>query len=135
MGAGSVCVTVIDACGARAEGTHFDIAELAFTELFGEAGIQAGHGFAKWQESDPSKCKGNKGTSSDDSTSTTSGVTLGTSTTSSVTLSTSTAGASTTSTSIDTITTTKPSQCTDAQLPVAWSGGGVHTCSTYEQHR
>merc|ERR1712217_87526 len=71
---------------------------------------------------------------SSDSTTTTSGVTLGTSTTSSVTLSTSTAGASTTSTSIDTITTTKPSQCTDAQLPVAWSGGGVHTCSTHEQH-
>jgi len=24
--------------------------------------------------------------------------------------------------------------CSDAALPIAWSGGGVHTCSTYEQH-
>merc|ERR1712080_52100 len=87
----------------------------------------AGHGFAQWQESDPSKCKGNKGTG--DSTTSTA------STTGSVSLRTSTAIASTTtSTAINTVTTTKPSQCTDSELPVAWSGGGVHTCSTYEQH-
>merc|ERR1711972_101163 len=30
--------------------------------------------------------------------------------------------------------TTLPPPCVDAPLPVAWSGGGVHTCSTYEQH-
>merc|ERR1711862_956109 len=58
------CVTVIDACGAALEGTHFDLAESAFTELFGTAGIHAGHGFAQWQESDPTMCKGNKGTGS-----------------------------------------------------------------------
>jgi hypothetical protein len=69
-GAGSVCVTVIDACGAVAEGTHFDIAESAFTELFGTAGIQAGHGFAQWLVSDPAMCKGNKGTGSGTSTTT-----------------------------------------------------------------
>lgn len=33
-----------------------------------------------------------------------------------------------------TTTTATPSPCTDAPLPVAWSGGGTHTCSTYEQH-
>merc|ERR1712232_371650 len=31
-------------------------------------------------------------------------------------------------------TTTLSSLCTDAPLPMAWSGGGVHTCATYEQH-
>jgi hypothetical protein len=127
-GAGSVCVTVIDACGARQEGTHFDIAESAFTELFGSAGIQAGHGFAQWQESDPSKCKGNKG--SGDSTSTTNTTSIG-STTGTVITSTSTAMPGPTT---STVTTTNPSQCTDSELPVEWSGGGVHTCSTYEQH-
>merc|ERR1719145_251280 len=76
VGDGSVCVTVIDACGAVQEGTHFDIAESAFTELFGAAGIHAGHGFAQWQESDPSNCKGNRGTSDGESTSTTRGVSL-----------------------------------------------------------
>jgi len=25
-------------------------------------------------------------------------------------------------------------QCSDGPLPTAWSGGGVHTCATYEQH-
>merc|ERR1712050_725849 len=33
-----------------------------------------------------------------------------------------------------TITATAQSPCSDAPLPVAWSGGGTHTCSTYEQH-
>jgi hypothetical protein len=32
------------------------------------------------------------------------------------------------------VTTTFSSPCADAPLPVAWSGGGEHTCSTYEQH-
>lgn len=27
-----------------------------------------------------------------------------------------------------------PSLCVDGPLPPAWSGGGVHTCATYEQH-
>jgi hypothetical protein len=124
-GAGSVCVTVIDACGAVQEGTHFDIAEAAFTELFGGAGIHAGHGFAQWQESDPSNCKGNKGTSNGESTSTTRSMSL---------TSTAATASSTSSTAINRPTTTRPSQCTDSELPVAWSGGGVHTCSTYEQH-
>jgi len=30
--------------------------------------------------------------------------------------------------------TTTASMCSDAKLPSAWSGGGVHTCFTYEQH-
>lgn len=34
----------------------------------------------------------------------------------------------------ETTTTSANSQCTDGPLPVAWSAGGVHTCSTYEQH-
>lgn len=29
--------------------------------------------------------------------------------------------------------TTSGTQCADAPLPLAWSGGGVHTCQTYEQ--
>merc|ERR1712190_235122 len=29
-------------------------------------------------------------------------------------------------------TTTLP--CVDSALPSAWSGGGVHSCSTYNQH-
>jgi len=33
-----------------------------------------------------------------------------------------------------TTSTAAPPPCTDAQLPLAWSGGGSHTCSTYEQH-
>merc|ERR1712217_957419 len=40
----------------------------------------------------------------------------------------------TSSTATNRATTTRPSQCTDSELPVAWSAGGVHTCSTYEQH-
>jgi hypothetical protein len=27
-----------------------------------------------------------------------------------------------------------PSVCVDGPLPPSWSGGGVHTCATYEQH-
>jgi hypothetical protein len=119
---------VIDACGPVQEGTHFDIAESAFTELFGDAGIHAGHGFAQWQESDPSRCKGNKGTEGGDSSTTT------TSTASIDTSQSSTTIIEVTTTTTTTVTASESSQCTDAELPVAWSGGGVHTCSTYEQH-
>jgi hypothetical protein len=32
------------------------------------------------------------------------------------------------------IVTTTAFVCSDAELPSVWSGGGVHTCSTYEEH-
>merc|ERR1712228_219722 len=119
--AGSVCVTVIDACGAVQEGTHFDIAEAAFTELFGPAGIHAGHDFVQWQESDPSKCKGNKGTSNGESTSTTGSVSLTTTTAIASSTTSAAIASSPTSAAINTATTTGASQCTDSELPVAWS--------------
>jgi len=31
-------------------------------------------------------------------------------------------------------TTTNSAPCADSALPVAWSGGGVHTCATYNNH-
>jgi hypothetical protein len=31
-------------------------------------------------------------------------------------------------------TSSTPSLCADGPLPISWSGGGVHTCATYEQH-
>ena len=54
-----VYVTAVDAAGAINE---FNLAEEAFLELFGAAGVHAGHGTAEWEAADASKCKGNKGT-------------------------------------------------------------------------
>merc|ERR1712217_744002 len=39
-----------------------------------------------------------------------------------------------TSTATMILTTTVSATCADTPLPVAWSAGGAHTCSTYEQH-
>merc|ERR1719326_2810839 len=36
-------------------------------------------------------------------------------------------------TSTQITTSNRVAPCSDASLPLAWSGGGVHTCSTYEQ--
>jgi hypothetical protein len=34
----------------------------------------------------------------------------------------------------ESVSTTVPPSCADAPLPTTWSSGGVHSCSTYEQH-
>lgn len=40
---------------------------------------------------------------------------------------------STMTASLTQVTTTEIAQCVDSPLPIAWSGGGAHTCLTYEQ--
>merc|ERR1712066_1135012 len=39
-----------------------------------------------------------------------------------------------TATTTTMFTTTISAPCADTPLPAAWSAGGTHTCSTYEQH-
>jgi len=61
----SISVTVIDAVPATpGYDMHFNIAQPAFHTLFGDAGIQAGHGELTFEETDFHNCQGNKGTSS-----------------------------------------------------------------------
>ena len=58
-----IFITAIDQCGKAPGGAdaHFDISKEAFTELFGDAGIRDGHGFAVWKVVEGKKCKGNLG--------------------------------------------------------------------------
>merc|ERR1711985_42397 len=60
----SITVTVVDSVPAPPSGydMHFNIAQPAFHTLFGDAGIQAGHGELTFEEVDANFCKGNKGT-------------------------------------------------------------------------
>eukprot|EP00568_Trieres_chinensis_P012790 CAMPEP_0183290912 /NCGR_PEP_ID=MMETSP0160_2-20130417/493_1 /TAXON_ID=2839 ORGANISM="Odontella Sinensis, Strain Grunow 1884" /NCGR_SAMPLE_ID=MMETSP0160_2 /ASSEMBLY_ACC=CAM_ASM_000250 /LENGTH=213 /DNA_ID=CAMNT_0025451625 /DNA_START=210 /DNA_END=848 /DNA_ORIENTATION=- len=61
----AVHVTAIDQCGATSDAdVHFDMAPEAFDELLGLDGYLRGHGYATFEEVDPSNCKGNLGTSS-----------------------------------------------------------------------
>jgi len=59
----SIYITAIDECGAAPSpyATHLDIAPAAFTQLFGAAGNNAGHGIANYQTVASSLCPGNKG--------------------------------------------------------------------------
>jgi len=59
----SIYITAIDECGAAPGGysAHFDIAPAAFTQLFGAAGNNAGHGNATYQSVAANLCPGNKG--------------------------------------------------------------------------
>eukprot|EP00746_Dinoflagellata_sp_MGD_P125555 gnl/MRDRNA2_/MRDRNA2_60324_c0_seq1.p1 gnl/MRDRNA2_/MRDRNA2_60324_c0~~gnl/MRDRNA2_/MRDRNA2_60324_c0_seq1.p1 ORF type:complete len:248 (-),score=38.90 gnl/MRDRNA2_/MRDRNA2_60324_c0_seq1:352-993(-) len=58
----SINVTIIDAVPAQpGYDMHFNIAQPAFHSLFGDAGIQAGHGELTFEEVDANFCKGNKG--------------------------------------------------------------------------
>ena len=59
----SIHMTVIDQCGGGMGGgdTHFELSKEAFTELFGNKGIQDGHGYAEWQSVSGKSCKGNLG--------------------------------------------------------------------------
>ena len=54
----SIYVTAIDHAGKDYE---FNLAEEAFTEVFGVEGDHDGHGTAVWAQADANKCKGNKG--------------------------------------------------------------------------
>merc|ERR1719379_34847 len=59
----SISVTVIDAVPAQpGYDMHFNIAQPAFHTLFGDAGVQAGHGELTFAEVDAKECQGNKGT-------------------------------------------------------------------------
>jgi len=61
----SISVTVIDAVPvAPGYDMHYNLAEEAFTKLFGDAGVQAGHGELTFEETDFHDCQGNKGTAS-----------------------------------------------------------------------
>ncbi|CAB9523349.1 Desert hedgehog protein [Seminavis robusta] len=61
-GGNTVYVTAIDQCGAGPAGElHFDMAQLAFVELLGDAGIAAGSGYATYRAVDGSNCVGNSG--------------------------------------------------------------------------
>merc|ERR1712023_553872 len=58
----SISVTVIDDVPAQpGYDMHFNIAHDAFQKLFGDAGIQAGHGELTFEETDFHNCQGNKG--------------------------------------------------------------------------
>jgi hypothetical protein len=57
----SIFVTAIDQCGAVGSyDAHFDFSYNAFYELFGQAGVSAGHGIASFEVSSPCNCKGNR---------------------------------------------------------------------------
>lgn len=58
----SIYVTVIDQCGyGPYNEAHFDLGPPAFTELFGQKGIQDGTGYVTYQKVSSSNCRGNKG--------------------------------------------------------------------------
>jgi len=58
----TISITGIDQCGPPPWGqSHFDVSKEAFTTLFGNEGINAGHGNATWEIVAGSNCKGNKG--------------------------------------------------------------------------
>lgn len=60
----SIFVTVVDAVPPTpGYDMHYNIAEDAFKKLFGDAGIQAGHGQLTFEEADFHNCPGNRGTS------------------------------------------------------------------------
>jgi len=58
-----ISITAIDQCGPPPPPaqSHFDISKEAFTILFGNDGINAGHGNATWELVSNTNCKGNKG--------------------------------------------------------------------------
>merc|ERR1712118_391866 len=64
----SISVTVIDSVPAiPGYDMHFNIAQPAFHALFGDAGVQAGHGELTFEETDFHNCQGNKGPASSSS--------------------------------------------------------------------
>lgn len=57
----TIYVTIIDQVGGPLNTHHFDLAPEAFEELFGNQGIQDGHGYMTWEFVASSNCKGNLG--------------------------------------------------------------------------
>ena len=56
-GSKKVKVNIIDGCGRGANNeTHFDMSQPSFAELFGDTGIQQGHGYASWKIISPNLC-------------------------------------------------------------------------------
>jgi hypothetical protein len=56
----SVYSRVVDQCGPiTGFNTHFDLDPVSFQALFGDAGIDAGHGIVEWTVVSSSECKGN----------------------------------------------------------------------------
>lgn len=58
----TIHITALDQCGAGQNGTttHFDISKEAFTEIFGQEGINKGSMMANWTIANHTLCKGNR---------------------------------------------------------------------------
>jgi hypothetical protein len=56
----TIYLTIIDQVVSE-RSTHFDIAPEAFKELFGDQGMNDGHGYVDWEMTSSSNCKGNLG--------------------------------------------------------------------------
>ena len=59
----SIFVTAIDLCKTDRRGdngTHFDLSQDAFREIFGKKGMFKGILVSEFKEADPCRCKGNK---------------------------------------------------------------------------
>jgi len=65
----SIFVTAVDLCGDPPSGfdAHFDIAQPAFIELFGQQGIDDGNGAVEWSTAPSSSCGGSLGSPPDSS--------------------------------------------------------------------